>query len=142
MERLAEYAHPLKNHTAFDRFLQTHIGPRTGEPDLDLVLDNAAAVIDVKAGLGQEKNGSILLLSSLGQEMAEKVAASLSHSLKNVGAEAGGNILHSAEAVRSLQTPKMVVLVEETGKTRVSDLEEEIKKIRSNGGIILGAVLI
>lgn len=142
VERLAEYAHPLKNHAAFDRFLQTHIGPRTGEPDLNLVLDNAAAVIDVKAGLGQEKNGSILLLSSLGQEVAEKVAASLSHSLKNVGAEAGGNILHSAEAVRSLQTQKMVVLVEETGKTRVSDLEEEIKKIRSNGGIILGAVLV
>ena len=78
----------------------------------------------------------------LGKEMAEKVADSLSHSLKNVRAEAGGNVLHSAEAVRRLQTQKMVVLVEETGKTKVSDLEEEIKKIRSNGGIILGAVLV
>lgn len=142
VERLAEYAHPLKHHAAFDRFLQTHIGSRTGEPDLNLVLDNAAAVIDVKAGLGQEKNGSILLLSSLGQEVAEKAAISINHSLRNVKAEAGGNILHSAEAVRSLQTQKMVVLVEETGKTRVSDLEEEILKIRSNGGIILGAVLM
>jgi uncharacterized protein YuzE len=142
VERLAEYAHPLKHHAAFDRFLQTHIGPRTGEPDLNLVLDNAAAVIDVKAGLGQEKNGSILLLSSLGQEVAKKAAISINHSLRNVKAEAGGNILHSAEAVRSLQTQKRVVLVEETGKTRVSDLEEEIVKIRSNGGIILGVLLM
>ena len=142
VEQLAEYAHPLKHHAAFDRFLQTHIGPRMGEPDMNLVVECAAAAIDVKAGLEQETTGSVLLLSSLGKEMAEKVADSLSHSLKNVRAEAGGNVLHSAEAVRRLQTQKMVVLVEETGKTKVSDLEEEIKKIRSNGGIILGAVLV
>lgn len=142
MERLAEYAHPLKHHAAFDRFLQTHIGPRTGEPDMQLAVENAAAAIDVKAGIGSETTASVLLLSSLGQEMTEKAASSLNHSLRNLKAEAGGNILHSADALRSLQALKTVVLVEETGKTRISDLEEEIKKIRSNDGIILGAVLL
>ena len=109
---------------------------------MQLAVENAAAAIDVKAGIGSETTASVLLLSSLGQEMTEKAASSLNHSLRNLKAEAGGNILHSADALRSLQALKTVVLVEETGKTRISDLEEEIKKIRSNDGIILGAVLL
>lgn len=142
VERLVVYRKPLKHKARFDVFLRKHMGFTEGVEDRAEAIRTAAAAIDLKTGLNADPMGKVLLVSSLGQESAQSFVEELTPLLKDISVEFCPDALHSADIYLRLNDVKQVVVLEEAGQTRTEDMESEVRRVRSNGGQILGAVIL
>ncbi|MST82536.1 hypothetical protein [Bilifractor porci] len=142
VEKLAVYRHPLKHKARFDVFLRKHMGFTEGVEDRAEAIRTAAAAIDLKTGLNADPMSKVLLVSSLGQESAQSFVEELTPLLKDISVEFCPDALHSADIYLRLNDVKQVVVLEEAGQTRTEDMESEVRRVRSNGGQILGAVIL
>lgn len=142
VEKLVAYRRPLKHQAKFDSFLRKHIGFTEGVEDKTEVVRIAAAAVELKAGVSEDFEDKILVVSTLGEKAVQVFKEEMQSSLKDISVGTCADSLRSAELLRMLKETKTVVLLEESGTTRTEEMENEIRQIRNNGGEILGAVLL
>ena len=80
---------------------------------------------------------SVCLISSLGKEPAEKLAA-----YTDGKTPVCGNILSDADAVKTLTAFDGVVLVEKKGKTRIDQIDSEVQRVKALDKEVVGIVLL
>ena len=142
VEKLVAYRKPLKHQSKFDSFLRKHIGFTEGVEDQTAAVRIAAAAVELKAGLSEDCEDKILIVSTLGEKVVQVFKEEMQSSLKDISVGTCADSLRSAELLRMLKETKTVVLLEESGTTRTEEMESEIHQLRNNGGKILGAVIL
>jgi uncharacterized protein YuzE len=142
VEKLVAYRKPLKHQSKFDSFLRKHIGFTEGVEDQTAAVRIAAAAVELKAGLSEDCEDKILIVSTLGEKVVQVFKEEMQSSLKDISVGTCADSLRSAELLRMLKKTKTVVLLEEAGTTRTEEMESEIHQLRNNGGKILGAVIL
>lgn len=142
VEKLVAYRKPLKHQSKFDSFLRKHIGFTEGVEDQTEAVRIAAAAVELKAGVPEDCEDKILVVSTLEEKAVQAFKEEMQPSLKNISVGTCADSLRSAELLRMLKETKTVVLLEEAGTTRTEAMESEIHQLRNNGGKILGAVIL
>lgn len=116
------------------RWFETTVRKLEGE---SLGTHEAGAQATAQSVLARVGDRSVCLISSLGGDAAEQLAA-----YTDGKTPVCGNILTDAEAVKALTAYDGVVLVERKGKTRIDQIDSEVQRVKALGKEVVGVVLL
>lgn len=125
-----------KEEGRVDKWLNRMEGRRQ---NLDEEAEYSLILANLNNYIGEAK--SLLVIGGAREEWLARVAARLAERLAGVTVVCGGNLLHDAQGLQKLPACDGVVLVEECGRSKYSNVELEIEKVGDMDKKILGCVV-
>lgn len=99
----------------------------------------SVAAASIKALMKEKKD--VLIISSLGREICEKLAEQLKNQYPEINTIVAGNIGKDPAGIDALSEVNGVVIMEKTGVSKNADIAYEVKIISGTGIDILGCVM-